>query len=193
MSAARGADREDAAMAVELAELIGQLRAELTEAMRAGDREELRFELGPVELELTLAVSKEVKPGAKVRFLVVEVGADASVASNSTQRIKLTLDVRTVLYGTTGEVEAAAGRVRRLHSRMRASDPRTGEVYRIDEPDLPNWSVWIPTRSSARRPTWRHEVPTSGALAMRRQRRPRGVSHPGVVSAGRTRFSPVTG
>jgi hypothetical protein len=81
-------------MAVELAELIGQLRAELTEAMRAGDREELRFELGPVELELTLAVSKEVKPGAKVRFLVVEVGADASVASSGTQRIKLTLDPR---------------------------------------------------------------------------------------------------
>jgi hypothetical protein len=81
-------------MAVELVELIGQLRAELTEAMVAGDGEELRFELGPVELELTLAVSKEVKPGAKVRFLVVEAGADASVASSTTQRITLTLDPR---------------------------------------------------------------------------------------------------
>jgi len=81
-------------MAIELAELVGQLRAELTEAMRAGEHAELRFELGPVELELTLAVSKEVKPGAKVRFLVVEAGTDASVASGSTQRIKLTLDPR---------------------------------------------------------------------------------------------------
>jgi len=81
-------------MAVELAELIGQLRAELTEAMRKGDGAELRFELGPVELELTVAVSKEVKPGAKVRFLVVEVGADTAMASSSTQRIKLTLDPR---------------------------------------------------------------------------------------------------
>jgi hypothetical protein len=81
-------------VAVELAELIGQLRAELTEAMRVGDGAELRFELGPVEVELALAVSKEVKPGAKVRFLVVEAGADATVASSSTQRIKLTLDPR---------------------------------------------------------------------------------------------------
>ncbi|MFL6122300.1 trypco2 family protein [Actinophytocola sp.] len=81
-------------MAVELAEMIAQLRAELVEAMRAGDGAELRFELGPVELELTVAMSKEVKPGAKVRFLVVELGADAALASSSTQRIKLTLAPR---------------------------------------------------------------------------------------------------
>jgi hypothetical protein len=83
-------------MAVELAELIGQLRLELAEAIRAGDRADLdlRFELGPVELELTVAIDKEAKPGAKVRFWVVELGADARVASSSTQRIKLTLDPR---------------------------------------------------------------------------------------------------
>lgn len=85
---------------MELAELIGQLRADLTEAMRSGDGAELRFELGPVELELTVAVTKEVKPGAKVRFLVVEVGTDAAMASSSTQRIKLTLDPRRA--GQTG-------------------------------------------------------------------------------------------
>ncbi|MGD0606451.1 MAG: trypco2 family protein [Streptosporangiaceae bacterium] len=81
-------------MAVELAELIGQLRAELTKAMDAGDGAELRFELGPVELELTVAVNKEANPGAKVRFWVVELGAEGSVASQSGQRIKLTLDPR---------------------------------------------------------------------------------------------------
>jgi hypothetical protein len=46
-------------MAVELAELIEQLRAELTEAMHAGDDADLRFEVGPVELELTVAVDRE--------------------------------------------------------------------------------------------------------------------------------------
>lgn len=81
-------------MAVELAELIGQLRAELTEAMSAGEGTDLRFELGPVELELTIAVNKEAKPGAKIRFWVVELGADVSAASGSTQRIKLSLDPR---------------------------------------------------------------------------------------------------
>jgi Trypsin-co-occurring domain 2 len=74
---------------VELAQVIGQLRRELSAAMRDGEGEDLRFELGPVELELTVAVSKETGPNAKVRFWVVELGADAKVAS---QRITLTLD-----------------------------------------------------------------------------------------------------
>ncbi|SMD24001.1 trypco2 family protein [Lentzea albidocapillata] len=90
-------------MAVELADLIGQLRAELTEAMHAGENEDLRFELGPVELELTVAVTKEAKPGAKVKFWVVELGADVSVSSATTQTIKLVLDPRR--RGQTGKVE----------------------------------------------------------------------------------------
>ncbi|MCA1671096.1 MAG: hypothetical protein LC799_02435 [Actinobacteria bacterium] len=79
---------------VELAQVIGQLRQELSAAMREGEGEDLRFELGPVELELTIAVSKEAGPNAKVRFWVVELGADAKVASQATQRITLTLDPR---------------------------------------------------------------------------------------------------
>jgi uncharacterized protein (DUF2236 family) len=47
--------------------------------------------------------------------------------------------VGTVLYGTTAQVEAAASRIRRLHSRMTAVDSRTGERFRIDEPDLLRW------------------------------------------------------
>jgi len=34
------------------------------------------------------------RPGPKVRFWVVELGADATVASQATQRITLTLDPR---------------------------------------------------------------------------------------------------
>ena len=81
-------------MAVELAELIGQLRAELTKAMHSGRDEELRFEVGPVELELTVAVQRDGTAGAKVRFWVVELGSEATASSASTQRIKLTLDPR---------------------------------------------------------------------------------------------------
>jgi len=79
---------------VELAQVIRQLRQELSAAMREGESEELRFELGPVQLELTVAVSKEAGPSAKVRFWVVELGADAKVASQAAQRITLTLDPR---------------------------------------------------------------------------------------------------
>jgi len=47
--------------------------------------------------------------------------------------------VGTVVYGSTAEVEQAASRLRRLHARMTATDPRTGETFRIDEPDLLRW------------------------------------------------------
>lgn len=54
-------------MAVELAELISQLRSELSDALHAGEGSDVRFKLGPVELEVTLAVAREAKPGGKVR------------------------------------------------------------------------------------------------------------------------------
>jgi hypothetical protein len=85
---------------VELAELIDQLRTELSVAMRAGAGADLRFEIGPVDLEVTVAVTKEATPGAKVKFWVVELGTDAKLGSGTTQRIKLTLDPRRI--GQTG-------------------------------------------------------------------------------------------
>jgi Trypsin-co-occurring domain 2 len=81
-------------MPLALTEVIAQLRAELAEAMRAGEDEQLRFELGPVELELTVGIDKEAKPGAKAKFWVLELGAETRFTSTSTQRIKLTLDPR---------------------------------------------------------------------------------------------------
>jgi uncharacterized protein (DUF2236 family) len=72
--------------------------------------------------------------------------AVAGVAQNSgfradpMGRLARTSDwVGTVIYGTTAEVEAAASRLRRMHSRMTAVDPRTGEAFRIDDPDLLRW------------------------------------------------------
>ncbi|MCD2193606.1 hypothetical protein LQ327_09455 [Actinomycetospora endophytica] len=81
-------------MAIEVAELISQLRSELNTATETGKKEDLRFELGPIELELNVGVDKEAKPGAKVRFWVVELGADAKLSSTNTQKIKLTLQPR---------------------------------------------------------------------------------------------------
>ena len=79
---------------IELGEVIGELRRELQSAMAAGEGEPLRFELGPVELEATVAVEKGGGGSARVRFWVVELGGDASVSQSSTQRIKLTLQPR---------------------------------------------------------------------------------------------------
>jgi len=79
---------------IELAEVIGELRRELQEAINAGAGEQLRFELGPVELSLSVTVGREATPGAKIRFWVVEAGADARVSREAVQDIKLVLTPR---------------------------------------------------------------------------------------------------
>ncbi|MEV6689958.1 oxygenase MpaB family protein [Micromonospora sp. NPDC051196] len=72
--------------------------------------------------------------------------AMAGVAQNSNYRrdawgrlIRTANYVGTTLYGTTAEAEEAGRRLRRMHARMTAVDPATGERFRIDEPDLLRW------------------------------------------------------
>jgi hypothetical protein len=77
-----------------LAEVIRELRRELQEAMKASEREALRFALGPVELEATVAVEKGGGAEGKVRFWVIELGGDAKASTSSTQRLKLVLQPR---------------------------------------------------------------------------------------------------
>jgi uncharacterized protein (DUF2236 family) len=47
--------------------------------------------------------------------------------------------VGTTIYGTTAQAETAGRRVRALHARLRATDPRTGAEFRLDQPDLLRW------------------------------------------------------
>jgi len=47
--------------------------------------------------------------------------------------------VGTLTYGTTDAAERAGGRVRAIHRRLSATDPATGERYRIDDPELLLW------------------------------------------------------
>jgi hypothetical protein len=79
---------------LELASVVRQLRAELNEAMDEAEGERLRFELGPVELSLTVTVGREATPGAKIRFWVIEAGAGAKVSREAVQDIKLVLTPR---------------------------------------------------------------------------------------------------
>ena len=57
---------------IELSEMISELRRELDQAIDAGVDERLRFELGPVEVEVTVGLDSKGTAGAKVRFWVVE-------------------------------------------------------------------------------------------------------------------------
>src|SRR5215475_260150 len=79
--------------------------------------------------------------GMRALFMqAIHPRAVAGVAQNSRYREdpfgrleRTGIYVATVIYGTTAEAEEAGRRVRLLHSHMRATDPRTGERFRIDE------------------------------------------------------------
>ncbi|WP_326821417.1 DUF2236 domain-containing protein [Streptosporangium sp. NBC_01639] len=53
--------------------------------------------------------------------------------------LRTTEFVRVRTYGTSAEVAAAGARVRRIHSRLTAFDPDTGERFRLDDPAALLW------------------------------------------------------
>jgi hypothetical protein len=84
----------DAEAGVGLAAMIQSLRSELQEAVAAGDTSDLQFGLGPIELELEVAVGREQGGEGGIKFWVVTLGGKASKTFDRTQRIKLTLTPR---------------------------------------------------------------------------------------------------
>jgi hypothetical protein len=76
---------------LELAELIGGLRKELELAQTQAAGAEVHFEVGPVELEVTVAAQKKGTGKAEIKFWVVTAEAGGELSATTTQRIKLTL------------------------------------------------------------------------------------------------------
>jgi hypothetical protein len=83
-------------MAIALSEFISEIRSELEDATSDGNGHDLRFELGPIEIEASVTAVKDATPGAKVRLWIVDVGVDVKLSSSAVQRVKLQLNpVRT--------------------------------------------------------------------------------------------------
>jgi hypothetical protein len=76
---------------IELSDMIRELRQQLTSALTEGGDEAVRFEVGPVEIEATVAVSREAGADSKVRLWIVDAGANGKLAHAQTQRITVTL------------------------------------------------------------------------------------------------------
>jgi hypothetical protein len=85
---------------IPLASAIRVLRAELQEAVRSGAGEELRFALGPVELELQIEAASEGGGEAGIKFWLLSAGAKGSRSSQSSHTLRLTLTL--VRAGTDG-------------------------------------------------------------------------------------------
>jgi hypothetical protein len=78
-------------VSIPLATAVRALRAELVDAVRQAEGEELLFALGPVELELQVEVSKEARGEAGIKFWLVSIGGSGSQSSATTHTVKLSL------------------------------------------------------------------------------------------------------
>lgn len=80
---------------ITLSSAIENLRSELTLAMKAGAHDELRFQLGTIEIELDVTVGSELDGKAGIKWWVVEANVGEKQTAGSTHRIKLKLDPQT--------------------------------------------------------------------------------------------------
>jgi hypothetical protein len=76
---------------IELAAYIQSLRDELVTAWLHGRQSPVGFEVGPVELELSINAERTAEVKGGVRFWVVDVGLGGNVTTQSGQRVKLSL------------------------------------------------------------------------------------------------------
>jgi hypothetical protein len=74
-----------------LVEAIASLRAELAEAAEKGKNQDIQFPVDQIDLEFQVGVTRDVHGGGKLRFWVLELGADAGYAAQSVQKVKLSL------------------------------------------------------------------------------------------------------
>lgn len=75
----------------EVSEVVRQLRVQLNQAMADGQDDDIKFELGPIELEFEVAVGRERGADGGLKVGVLSLGAKGSRSSGSKNRMKLTL------------------------------------------------------------------------------------------------------
>jgi hypothetical protein len=87
------ADNQDA-QRIGLADAIASLRAELSKARRDGEKSDVRFAVGDIEVELALEFgwTAEVGGGFKL-FSFVDVSGKGGTSDKATQRVKLKLNI----------------------------------------------------------------------------------------------------
>ncbi|MFI7643169.1 trypco2 family protein [Nonomuraea sp. NPDC049400] len=94
---------------IELTTAIKELRAQLTGAIENAKDEELRFELGPIELELSIAATQEDGLGGKIRFWILSADGNTKETSVATQKVKLTLEPKVANSTTTPWISGSSG------------------------------------------------------------------------------------
>jgi hypothetical protein len=93
----------------ELAEAIAAVREQLRRAQEEGADKDLRFRVGPVELEFDMVMSRTAGGQGGLKVYVLTLGAKGESTSGSTHRIKVTLQPIDPKTGKDWEVAGEAG------------------------------------------------------------------------------------
>ncbi|MGW2112355.1 trypco2 family protein [Streptomyces sp. NPDC001948] len=78
-------------MEIELAAVIKALRQQLTQSVKDGEDEEIRFRVEKVSLEAQIAVTKEAGGGVGIKVLGFSADGKAAKSTVSTQTLSLEL------------------------------------------------------------------------------------------------------
>jgi hypothetical protein len=92
---------------IPLANAIRSLRRELVTAVQDGQNEDVRFALGPIELELQVEITSEAGADAKIGFWVVSLGGKAAFSSGTRHTVRLSLSP--VLASIEGDTPLVVG------------------------------------------------------------------------------------
>ncbi|MEV0174595.1 trypco2 family protein [Streptomyces sp. NPDC050803] len=85
---------------VDLVSAVRALRAQITEAAATDPASDIRFQVGPIQLEFTVALTRDRKVQGGVKAWVVTAGAEAAWSNAETHKVTLNL---TPVSATTGQ------------------------------------------------------------------------------------------
>lgn len=91
---------------LDLVTVIRSLRSQLDEAMTVAEKQKIQFEATSVELEFQVGITSSAEATGGVKFWVVELGGSGSRASESIQKVKLSLSPK-LASGQTVKIAGA--------------------------------------------------------------------------------------
>ncbi len=83
-----------------VADVIKELRAELVEATAEGDGQDIRFDMGDIQMELVAQVERKGEAGLNLK--VLGVGFEGGGGASSASTVKLTLNLKPTGRGPDG-------------------------------------------------------------------------------------------
>ena len=82
---------------IALADAVAALRQQLAEAQERANDQDIRFDIGPIEMEFTVVVTREASAAGKIGFAIftgLEVSAGGKLGDTQTHKLKLSLTPR---------------------------------------------------------------------------------------------------